>query len=79
MYGQQFSAQFLDFCCRFLAFVKIDCYCPSIHIVVLFCPRADSEAHLQLEQGLCPYLACPLANAFGKLDLTIKTFTSFAR
>jgi hypothetical protein len=31
-----------------------------------------------LEHGSSPYLACPLANAFGKLDLTIKTITSFA-
>jgi hypothetical protein len=78
MYGQRFPAQFLDFCCRFLAFVKIDGYCHSIRIVVLFPPRADSEAQLQLEHGSCPYLACPLANAFEILDLTLKSITSFA-
>src|SRR5215208_5287129 len=70
---------FLNFCCRFLGFVKIDGYCPSIHIVVLFRPRADSEAQLQLDHNSCPYLACPLANAFGILDLKLKSITSFAR
>jgi hypothetical protein len=80
MYGQQFPSHFFwDFCCRFLAFVKIDGYCPLIHIVVLFRPRSDSEAQLQLEHDSCPYLACPLANAFGILDLKLKSITSFIR
>jgi len=31
-----------------------------------------------LDHNSCPYLACPLANAFGILDLTLESITSFA-
>jgi hypothetical protein len=73
------SSAIFGFLLPFSCIVKMDGYYPSIHIVVLFRPRADFEAQLRLEHGSCPYLACPLANAFGKLDLTIKTITSFSR